>query len=76
MVSMALANANYEFIMYDVGTNGRVSHGGVLSNAKFGQALLNEQLQLPDPNTPTGSTTCLPHVFIGDKAFALKGKIS
>ncbi|XP_057654402.1 putative nuclease HARBI1 [Diorhabda carinulata] len=34
-VLMAIANANYELIMIDVGTNGRVSDGGVIKNTKF-----------------------------------------
>ena len=35
---MAVVNANYEFISADVGTNGRVSDGGVFSNSSFGAA--------------------------------------
>ncbi|KAJ8952754.1 hypothetical protein NQ318_008069 [Aromia moschata] len=34
MVLMAIANVNYEFIMCDFGTNGRISEGGVLENTK------------------------------------------
>lgn len=32
VVLLAIANANYEFIMCDVGTNGSISDGGVISN--------------------------------------------
>ncbi|CAH2016404.1 unnamed protein product [Acanthoscelides obtectus] len=35
IVLMGIANANYEFIYCDVGTNGRVSDGGVIENTKF-----------------------------------------
>lgn len=72
IVLLALANANYEFLMCDVGTNGRVSDGGVLNNTKFGQALVDEELKIPNPSIPAHSTTCLPYVFIGDEAFALR----
>lgn len=44
---MAVVNANYEFIMVDVGTNGRVSDGGVLQNTAFGQQLKNNALKYP-----------------------------
>jgi hypothetical protein len=29
---MSVANANYEFLYCDIGTNGRVSDGGVIEN--------------------------------------------
>lgn len=38
---MAVVNANYEFIMVDVRTNGLVSDGGVLQNTTFGKKLKN-----------------------------------
>lgn len=69
---LALANANYEFIMYDVGTNGRFSDGSVLENIKFGELLSEEKLNLPEPAKPENSSRFLPFVFIGDEAFALR----
>lgn len=41
---MTIANANYEFIYYDVGTNGRVSDGGVIANTKFFERLTSKFL--------------------------------
>lgn len=49
IVLMAIANANYEFIMIDVGTNGRVSDGGVIKSTKFWNMFENDQLQIPEP---------------------------
>lgn len=45
---MAIVNANYEFIMVDVGANGRVSDGGVFSNAKFYELLVEKKLNIPE----------------------------
>lgn len=45
---MAVVNANYEFIMIDVGANGRVSDGGVFSNTKFYQT---ERKQIENSRT-------------------------
>lgn len=68
---MAIVNANYEFIMVDVGTNGRVSDGGVLQNTKFGQKLRNNDLNIPRPAVVNNSTRNLPYVFVGDDAFPM-----
>jgi hypothetical protein len=32
IVLVAIANSNYEFILFDIGTNGRISDGGVINN--------------------------------------------
>lgn len=44
---MAVVNVNYEFIMADFGTNGRVSDGGVIENTEFGKRLKDEKLCIP-----------------------------
>lgn len=64
---MAIANADYEFIMCDIGTNGRVSDGGVIRNTVFYQKLLADELNIP--KVPLGS---LPYVFVADEAFSLR----
>ena len=71
IVMMAVANANYEFIMVDVGINGRISDGGVLSYTKFGRALSDNSLGIPEPAQLPNSQRLLPFVFLGDDAFAL-----
>ncbi|XP_023312377.1 uncharacterized protein LOC111692556 [Anoplophora glabripennis] len=68
IVLMGIANSNYELILFDVGTNGRVSDGGVINNTSFYKALLNEKLNLP----PINHRNNLPYVFIGDEAVALR----
>lgn len=68
---MAVANANYEFIMVDVGVNGRISDGGVLNYTNFGQALANKTLGIPEPAQLPNSQKILPFVFVGDDAFGL-----
>nr|CAI5828899.1 unnamed protein product [Callosobruchus analis] len=68
IVLMGIANSNYAFIMFDVGTNGRVSDGGVINNTCFYKALVEGQLKIPAVNERNN----LPYVFIGDEAFALR----
>lgn len=49
IVLMAIVNANYEF-MVDVGANGRVSDEGVFSNTKFYELLVENILNIPQPD--------------------------
>ncbi|XP_073821385.1 uncharacterized protein [Musca autumnalis] len=68
---MAVVNSNYEFIMVDVGSNGRVSDGGVMFYTSFWQRFLNGQLNLPPPQPLPGIQSETPYVFIADDAFPL-----
>ena len=68
MVLMAIANANYELVYVNFGTNGRVSDGGVIDKTDFYQNLKRGELNLPGTNQTNG----LPYVFISDEAFALR----
>ncbi|XP_060860280.1 uncharacterized protein LOC132937465 [Metopolophium dirhodum] len=72
LVLMAIVNANYEFILCDFGTNGRVSDGGVIENTNLYNKLKNNTLNIPSPCEFKGSKNNLPYVFIGDEAFSLK----
>lgn len=72
LVLMAIVNANYEFILCDFGTNGRVSDGGVIENTNFYNKLKNNTLNIPSLCEFQGSKNNLPYVFIGDEAFSLK----
>ena len=65
LVLMSIANANYEFLYCDIGTNGRVSDGGVIENTKFYEKLLHGELNLPLPRKPDNSTSDLPYVCRG-----------
>lgn len=69
---MAIVDANYKFLMVDVGANGRVSDGGVLKNTLFWHKLSESQLNLPDPRElPDTPNKKFPYIFIGDEAFQL-----
>lgn len=58
--------------MVDVGANGRMSDGAVITNTKFGQLLEKGELNIPPPKIMPSSNYQLPFVFIGYEAFALK----
>lgn len=72
LVLMACVNANYEFIWCEIGTNGRVSDGGVIKNTQFYNQLIGEELNIPRPEPVNGSLFGLPYVLLGDEAFTLR----
>ncbi|KAK4886556.1 hypothetical protein RN001_002827 [Aquatica leii] len=72
IVLLAIVSANYEFLMVNVGTNGRVSDGGVIENTSFYNKLVDDKLNIPAASEIHGSNKKIPFVFIGDEAFALR----
>lgn len=69
---MAIVNANYEFLVCDVGPNGRVSDGGVIQNTDFYQKLIDGTLNIPEAEQVTNSDRLLNYVFVGDEAFSMR----
>ncbi|XP_018431177.1 PREDICTED: putative nuclease HARBI1 [Nanorana parkeri] len=72
IVVMAIVNANCEFIMVDVGKNGKFSDGAVIEQTHFYEKLKEKQLKLPDS---TETKEGLNFVFVTDEAFALDDHI-
>uniref|UniRef100_A0A803KDN9 DDE Tnp4 domain-containing protein n=1 Tax=Xenopus tropicalis TaxID=8364 RepID=A0A803KDN9_XENTR len=68
IVLLAIVNAKYEFLMVDVGKNGRVSDGGAMEQTFFYQQLQNDQLHVP---SNSDSREGLNYAFVADEAFAL-----
>lgn len=75
IVLMAIANANCEFIYCSVGTNGRVSDGGVLNHTKFYEKLINNDLKISEPTQLPQSNRVLEYVFVSDEAFAMRSDL-
>ena len=46
---MTIVDADYKFIMVDVGAPGRQSDGGVFSNSKMYEHFNNGTMQVPQP---------------------------
>ena len=73
IVLLAVCNANYEFLMVDIGDSGRQSDGSVYSNSSLGYAIEQATLDIPDPERVSdNSDKVLPFVFVADDAFGLK----
>ncbi|XP_039757928.1 uncharacterized protein LOC120632189 [Pararge aegeria] len=73
-VLLAVVDANYKFVIVDVGAYGRNSDGGILSNSKLGQKL-NNTLHIPQNKCLPSTNKEIPHVFVADEAFPLTNNI-
>ena len=71
---MALVDANYKFILIDVGQYGSNADGGVFQRSEFGRRFLNRDLDIPPPKTIADAPEIglLPHCIIADEAFPLR----
>lgn len=72
IVLMAVAGPDYECIYADVGTNGRISDGGVWNKCSLSQGTEDGSVSFPPTKCFPYGVTKIPYVFVGDDAFALK----
>lgn len=72
MVLLGIVNANYQFVLADLGTNGRISDGGVLQNTKFFEMFNKGELHIPSEEPVKRSDRNLPYDFVADDAFVLR----
>lgn len=72
---LALCDAQYRFIVVDIGAVGRQSDGGIFRNSKLYTALEENSLQIPSPEIISVGGPKLPYVIVTDEAFALKNYI-
>lgn len=72
IVLMALCDADYCITYSNVGTQGRISDGGVFNNCSLYTALENGSLNLPSEEPLPMREKPVPYVIVGDYAFPLK----
>ena len=76
IVLMGICDANYKFILVDIGNTGWNSDGGVLTNSKIDH-IINDQKNknLPIPEVILETSQAFPYVFVGDDAFPLRANL-
>lgn len=72
IVLLALVDANYKFIMVDVGAFGRNSDGGTFERSIFGQKCAKNLLHFPKAEKLDASGDPCDFVIVADEAFPLK----
>ena len=70
MVLLALCDAKYCFTLVDIGGFGRDNDAGIFAESSFGNALLENKLDLPVAEEVNGHK--LPYVIVADDIFPLK----
>ena len=66
IVLLAVVDANYKFILVDVGSNGRAC------DVQIASAVEHNTFHIPPPHPLPGRVNDIPFVIIGDEAFPLK----
>ena len=72
IILMAMVDANYMVILFDVGVKGRNSDAGVFASSKMASALENNTMNIHPPRPLPGRHTAVPHTLVGDEACPLK----
>ncbi|GFU62744.1 DDE Tnp4 domain-containing protein [Trichonephila clavipes] len=68
---LAVVDADCKFTAVDVGSYGREGDAGIYLKSEIGQRIKNNTFNIPPPKALPGTDTVIPHVIVGDEAFAL-----
>ncbi|XP_028159473.1 uncharacterized protein LOC114352172 [Ostrinia furnacalis] len=71
IVLLALVDSKYKFVFADIGSQGRISDGGVFNNCLLWKRICRNEIDFPPPCPLPGSNINIPYVFLADGAFAL-----
>lgn len=68
VVLLAFVDANYKFVMVDIGSYGREGDSGIIEKSNLGKLIKNEEFYPPPRQV---GEYLLPYVVVGDEAFKL-----
>ena len=71
VVLLALCDANYKFLVVDIGSYGKEGDAGIFSKSNLGKLISTGKFKFPDPECLPNTDIVVPHVFVGDEAFKL-----
>ncbi|XP_053560517.1 uncharacterized protein LOC128651510 [Bombina bombina] len=69
IVLLALCDANYKYIIVDVGAYGKQSDGGVFSESSFRKVIIAGNADLPPASKIPGTSIAVTPVIVANKAF-------
>lgn len=71
VVLMAVNGPNYECLYADIGSNGRISNGGIWNKSQLLKKLEEGSIGVPEDKCLPFGKERVPHVLVGDDAFTL-----
>ncbi|KAL4148137.1 hypothetical protein QTP88_002430 [Uroleucon formosanum] len=75
IVLLAMVDANYKFIVVDIGSYGKEGDSGIFLKSIMGKQVLDGSFCFPEDSVLPGSDIVVPHVIVGDEAFRLHNHI-
>lgn len=74
---MAICDADYNFLVVDIGASGRFSDSSVFKSTAFGKALIDDNsfLNIPPDRCLPHTNISAPYVIVADEAFPLVRRI-
>lgn len=72
LVLQGVSDADYKFIIVEVGGKGKQSDGGTFHFSRLNRLLTENRFNVPPSQRLPGSNLNLPYVLIGDEAYPLK----
>lgn len=70
VVLLAMVDANYKFLVVDIGSYGKEGDAGIFNKSNMGRLVKNGSI-FPPPKLLPNSDVLMPHVILGDEAFRL-----
>ncbi|KAE9536969.1 hypothetical protein AGLY_006776 [Aphis glycines] len=71
IVLLAVVDADCKFTAVDIGSYGREGDAGIYLKSQIGKIIKNNAFNIPAPKVLPGTNNVVPHVIVGDEAFAL-----
>lgn len=68
---LAVVDAECKFVATDVGSYGREGDAGIYLKSKVGQNIQTNTFNISPPKALPGTDNVVPHVIVGEEAFAL-----
>ncbi|XP_067941056.1 uncharacterized protein [Watersipora subatra] len=72
IILMAICDADYKFVIVDIGQPGSRSDGGVWDSMAFARGLESGNINIPAPEPIGGYGADMPYVLVADEAFPLR----